>query len=106
MFYENFIKLCAKAGKTPSAAAKEIGISKSTVSNWKTRGTAPTDVTLTMIANYFGCDISELMAENEEKPIQMDGLTEEEAAFIIKLRSASVDIQKAVKAVLESAENK
>lgn len=106
MFYENFIKLCAKAGKTPSAAAKEIGISKSTVSNWKTRGTAPTDVTLTMIANYFGCDISELMAENEEKPIQMDGLTEEEALFITKLRSASVDIQKAVKAVLESAENK
>ena len=104
MFYENFIKLCAKAGKTPSAAAKEIGISKSTVSNWKTRGTAPTDVTLTMIANYFGCDISELMAENEEKPIQMDGLTEEEARFLEKLRKASPEIQQAVMAVLRSAE--
>ena len=106
MFYENFIKLCAKAGKTPSAAAKEIGISKSTVSNWKTRGTAPTDVTLTMIANYFGCDLSELMAENEEKPIQMDGLTEEEVRFLEKLRKASPEIQQAVMAVLRSAENK
>ena len=105
MFYENFIRLCAKAGKTPSAAAKEIGISKSTVTNWKTRGTYPTDVTLTMIANYFGCDVAELMAE-EKEPAPMDGLTEEEARFLEKLRKASPEIQQAVMAVLRSAENK
>ena len=105
MFYENFIKLCAKAGKTPSAAAKEIGISKSTVSNWKTRGTAPTDVTLTMIANYFGCDISELSGEGKKETVPMDGLSEKETEFIVKLRCASAEIQQAVWAVLKSADS-
>ena len=106
MFYENFIKLCVKVKKSPSAVAEEIGINRSSVSTWKNRGSVPNDVTAQKLADYFGITVSELMAENEEKPVQMDGLTEEEAAFIIKLRSASVDIQKAVKAVLDSAENK
>lgn len=106
MFYENFIKLCAKVKKSPSAVAEEVGINRSSVSTWKNRGSVPNDVTVQKLADYFGITVSELMAENEEKPVQLDGLTEEETIFITKLRSASVDIQKAVKAVLESAENK
>ncbi len=106
MFYDNFIRLCNSAGKAPSAVVEEIGLSKSAVTGWKKRGSLPNDATAQKLADYFGITVAELMAEKEEKPIQMDGLTEEETAFIIKLRSASVDIQKAVKAVLESAENK
>ena len=104
-FYESFVRLCNAAGKSPSAVAIEMGIEKSTVGRWR-RGSMPTDATKIKVADYFGITVSELRAENEEKPIQLDGLTEEEALFITKLRSASVDIQKAVKAVLESAENK
>ena len=45
------------------------------------------------------------MAEEKEKePAQMDGLTEEEARFLEKLRKASPEIQQAVMAVLRSAE--
>lgn len=105
MFYDNFIVQCNKIKKSPSAAAEDMGFHRSEVSRWA-KGVKPRRATLQRMATYFECEISDLTGENEEKPIQMDGLTEEETAFIIKLRSASVDIQKAVKAVLESAENK
>lgn len=106
MFYENFIKLCVKVNKSPSAVAEEIGINRSSVSTWKNRGSVPNDVTAQKLADYFGITVAELMAENEEKPIQMDGLTEEEVRFLEKLRKASPEIQQAVMAVLRSAENK
>ena len=105
MFYENFIKLCVKVKKSPSAVAEEIGINRSSVSTWKNRGSVPNDVTAQKLANYFGITVAELMAEEKEKePAPMDGLTEEEARFLEKLRKASPEIQQAVMAVLRSAE--
>ena len=104
-FYESFVRLCNAAGKSPSAVAIEMGIEKSTVGRWR-RGSMPTDATKIKVADYFGITVAELMAENEEKPIQMDGLTEEEVRFLEKLRKASPEIQQAVMAVLRSAENK
>lgn len=73
MFYDNFVKLCASINKRPSAVALEIGINKSTVSNWKMRGTHPTDSTLQMIADYFDITVDELLSENENKPAPDDG---------------------------------
>ena len=106
MFYDNFIRLCNAAKKAPSAVVEEIGLSKSAVTGWKKRGSLPADATAQKLADYFGVTVAELMAENEEKPIQMDGLTEEEVRFLEKLRKASPEIQQAVMAVLRSAENK
>ena len=106
MFYDNFIRLCNSIGKAPSAVVVEAGMKKSIVTGWKKRGSLPSDATAQKLADYFGITVAELMAENEEKPIQMDGLTEEEARFLEKLRKASPEIQQAVMAVLRSAENK
>lgn len=68
MFYDNFVKLCNSVDKSPSAVALEIGIYKSTVSNWKNRGTFPTDATLQKIADYFGVSVAELTEEQKESP--------------------------------------
>lgn len=106
MFYENFIRLCAGVKKSPSAIVEEIGLNKSIVTGWKKRGSVPNDVTAQKLADYFGITVSELMAENEEKPIQMDGLTEEAAIFAEKFRKASPEIQMVIKTILNSAENK
>ena len=59
----------------PSRAAMDIGLSKSTVSNWKTRGTFPTDATAQKIADYFGVPVAELTAAEEEtkKPVTDNG---------------------------------
>ena len=58
-FYESFIGLCNKVGKTPSRVALEIGLSKPTVNRWK-NGSTPTDATAMKIAEYFGVSIDEL----------------------------------------------
>lgn len=58
MFYDKFVELCVENEVKPSAVANFLGISKSTVSCWKTRGTTPTDVTMKKICDYFGIDKS------------------------------------------------
>ena len=68
MFYDKYVALCAQKGITPSAAAKEIGINKAAVSNWKYRKNGPSDVTMQKIADYFGVPVSKLTDEKEKTP--------------------------------------
>lgn len=73
-FYENYLKLCEKAGKTPSAAALEMGLSKPTVNRWK-KGGGATDATALKVASYFGVTIEDLTGEDQkEKPNALDGI--------------------------------
>lgn len=73
-FYENYLKLCEKAGKTPSAAALEMGLSKPTVNRWK-KGGGATDATALKVASYFGVTVEELTGEEQkEKPNALDGI--------------------------------
>lgn len=72
-FYENYLKLCEKAGKTPSAAALEMGLSKPTVNRWK-KGGGATDATALKVASYFGVMVEELTGEEQkEKPTPSEG---------------------------------
>lgn len=57
-FYEQFKLLCKEAGISPSRAATEMGISKSSVSVWKNTGSSPNFDTLKKISEYFGKDIT------------------------------------------------
>ncbi|WP_317335273.1 helix-turn-helix domain-containing protein [Dysosmobacter welbionis] len=68
MFYDKYVALCAQKGITPSAAAKEIGINKAAVSNWKYRKNGPSDVTMQKIADYFGVPVLELTEERKKAP--------------------------------------
>lgn len=74
-FYENYLKLCEKAGKTPSAAALEMGLSKPTVNRWK-KGGGATDATALKVASYFGVTVEELTGESgkKEKPNALYGI--------------------------------
>lgn len=77
-FYRDvFLPLCTKAGKKPSTVAEEIGCSRAMVSNWKKRGTSPTDITLQKIANYFGVTVDELTADSTPSP----GVTDDYVTF-------------------------
>lgn len=62
-FYDTFVGLCNKEGKTPSKVAAEIGISKSAVSRWKNGGGA-TDPVLMKLADYFGVSVNYLTGNN------------------------------------------
>lgn len=68
MFFDVFRELCEKKGVTPSRAALDCGLSKSAVSQWKTRGSSPQFEQLSKIAAYFGVSVDYLLRGNEEKP--------------------------------------
>lgn len=67
MFYDKYVELCAKKGMTPSAAAKEIGINKAAVSNWKYRKNGPSDITAQKIADYFNVSVDYLLTGEEKE---------------------------------------
>jgi len=72
-FYDNFIKQCVAIDKKPSVVARELGLAKSAVSHWKSRGTAPRDTMKQKIADYFGCTIEDLTAEAPAPHIKLPG---------------------------------
>ena len=67
MFFDSFCELCKAKGVSPSKAALEMGISKSTVSAWKNMGTSPQMALLQKIAEYFGVSVDRLIGSSEEK---------------------------------------
>lgn len=72
-FYQKFIEICNSTGVTPSRAATNIGISKASVSGWKTGRQSPTDANIAKIADYFGVSPSYFTEEEEEKPSADEG---------------------------------
>lgn len=82
-FYERLTCLCRRRGITPSRAAQDAGISKSTVTKWKNDPTArPSGTVLAKLTEYFGMTTSELLGEgvysNEPRPV-----TDEEIKFAL-----------------------
>lgn len=69
MFWDNFVLLCDRAGKSPNAVAAEIGFkSTGTVTGWKD-GKIPYERNLKKIADYFGVTVDYLLnGEKENAP--------------------------------------
>lgn len=59
MFYNYFVELCNRAKISPSKAAQQIGLSKSSVSGWK-NGSVPRDSQIMRIADFFGIPVSDI----------------------------------------------
>jgi len=69
VFYDKFAKICKSRGISPSRAAIEAGLSKSTVTKWKaTPDAEPTGAAIKKLTEYFGITVAELMGENEKAP--------------------------------------
>lgn len=60
MFYDNFIYLCRQKKISPSAAAIQAGLSKSSVSKWKS-GVLPGAAALQKLSNYFNVNVDVLL---------------------------------------------
>lgn len=89
MFWDNFVLLCDRAGKSPNAVAAEIGFkSTGTVTGWKD-GKIPYERNLKKIAEYFGVTIDYLLTGEKEKApgITAESLTDEEQELISIWRS-------------------
>lgn len=66
MFWEKYVQLCLNAGKSPNAAASDIGIASGTVTKWKNENSEPRYTTLLKIADYFGVPVSYFSEEDRE----------------------------------------
>lgn len=70
MFYSNYVKLCSKLNKSPSAVGEELGFTRASVTGWG-NGATPRKSSLIKIADYFGVTVAELMSgvgEQKEAP--------------------------------------
>ena len=76
--------LLREKGITASKMLADLGMNKSSVLNWKTRGTVPSGATLQKIADYFGVSVDYLLGKTEqkEKPAEDGGLGENIVRFL------------------------
>lgn len=104
-FYDNYISLCNKEGKSPSAVAVEIGLTKPTVHRWK-NGSTPTDATIRRVAEYFGVSTDYLLG-NENKKITPDEpeLTEGEREWVELFRQLSDDQRQMIRGMMRGIVN-
>lgn len=104
-FYEKYLMLCDKNKKTPSGAALEMGLSKTTVNRWKNGG-GITDATILKVASYFGIPKEELTGEEQkEKPstpegVDLSGLPPEDAELVRRILGASEAKKNAIRELL------
>ena len=102
MFYDKFVQICKSRGISPSRAAIEAGLSKSTVTKWKTTPDAePTGAALKKITEYFGITIAELLGEETEKAPtgtgERDILDEIDIAFYGEYKELTEDDKETVR---------
>lgn len=64
MFYDIYVSLCRKADVSPSKAAEDIGLSRTSVNKWK-NGAVPSGATINKLADYFGVSVDHIL--NGEK---------------------------------------
>lgn len=60
-FWNNYVELCNKIGKSPNAVAKEIGISSGAITFWKKDERRPTPRMLAKISAYFDVSVDYLL---------------------------------------------
>ena len=86
MFYSNYVKLCSKINKSPSAVGEELGFTRASVTGWG-NGATPRKSSLIKIADYFGVTVTELIAgvgEQKEAPAAKGEGSKEAASNFIK----------------------
>jgi DNA-binding XRE family transcriptional regulator len=64
-FSENLTRLQEERGVTNYKIAKALGISQTTIQNWKDGTSKPRYLYQIALAKYFGCTVEELLEEAE-----------------------------------------
>lgn len=103
MFWDNFVHYCTKAGTSPNAVAKELGLSSGSVTAWK-NGTTPRSSAVIKIANYFQIEIEDLINDKgniKEKaaPVSGNDFSLEDIEFLKSVDLLNPAMQRAVVAL-------
>lgn len=96
MFYNLYAELCSQKNVSPSKAADEMGINRSTVTLWKKNGAKPRQEILIKIAEYFGVSIDYLLGNEVLEKSLDEQLGETDFALLNGAKCLSEDGKKAV----------
>lgn len=69
MFWNNFVILCNKIGKSPNGVCADLGYSTAIATKWK-NGAVPRDTTLKKIADYFGVSVDYLQGKEKASDVK------------------------------------
>ena len=83
MFYDLYNELCKSKGISCSRAAKEIGLSNSTVTKWKNKGATPSGDTLAKVAAYFGVSVNDLIGKQKDLTIENREVSDDDIKFAL-----------------------
>ena len=104
MFYSNYVKLCSKLNKSPSAVGEELGFTRASVTGWG-NGATPRKSSLIKIADYFGVTVTELMSGVEEQKEAL-GISAEGAKETISNFISTTNDRAALLAIISEASKK
>ena len=99
-FYKTFLSLCNDMGVTPSRAALDCGISKVSVSNWKSKRNNPTDANLLKLADYFNVSVEYLKGETDIKKAPLSVESEAAAEFANLYQSLTAEQRQLILAAM------
>lgn len=68
-FNKTLRKMRLMAGLTQIAAATELGVDQTAISQWESGETLPKLERIPAIAKLYGCTIQELLSEDDEKAV-------------------------------------
>lgn len=68
---KNLKRLAYEHGKTQSDIAKDLKISKSTVSSWMNGTRVPRMTTIDLLCNYFNCKRVDIMEEHDDNAVSI-----------------------------------
>lgn len=63
-FPENLTRFQEERGLTNYKLAKALGISQTTIANWKDGTSKPHNLYINVLADFFGCTVDELLKED------------------------------------------
>ena len=73
MFWEKFIRLCAKERIAPNAVCARLGFSTAAATHWK-RGAKPSAASARRIADYFGVTTDYLLGDDRSECVTADSV--------------------------------
>lgn len=99
-FVENVEILCKIKGVTGTKACLESGLSRSFLTDFKSKSQNPRIESLEKLADYFGVTISELLGEAPFHAVESDTISDADRHLLDAYHQATPDTQKAVIRVL------
>lgn len=83
-FYDRYAERCENSNVDPcsQAMADMLGVTKATITNWKTRGNTPSGDIVARAAQYFGCQIEYLLGI-KETPSDSGERTDDDIKFAL-----------------------